>query len=60
MFDLAGYIVVSAMNLVVLFFFQAEDGIREYDVTGVQTCALPFCARMEIYNGASRWNPFSL
>ena len=22
-------------------FFQAEDGIRDYDVTGVQTCALP-------------------
>src|SRR5436305_7072164 len=33
------------------FFFQAEDGIRDADVTGVQTCALPisvsawsFCA----------------
>ena len=25
------------------FFFQAEDGIRVYDVTGVQTCALPIC-----------------
>ena len=25
------------------FFFQAEDGIRDYDVTGVQTCALPIC-----------------
>src|SRR5205807_7468937 len=24
-----------------LFFFQAEDGIRAYKVTGVQTCALP-------------------
>jgi len=23
------------------FFFQAEDGIRDRDVTGVQTCALP-------------------
>src|SRR5256885_9791414 len=28
------------------FFFQAEDGIRDYKVTGVQTCALP------IYPGA--------
>ena len=27
------------------FFCQAEDGIRAYDVTGVQTCALPICAR---------------
>src|SRR2546430_12930292 len=26
---------------VVLFFFQAEDGIRDLTVTGVQTCALP-------------------
>src|SRR5256885_8657995 len=25
----------------VTFFFQAEDGIRDYKVTGVQTCALP-------------------
>src|SRR3989454_6458269 len=27
--------------LVFFFFFQAEDGIRDYKVTGVQTCALP-------------------
>src|SRR5256885_9359123 len=26
------------------FFFQAEDGIRDYKVTGVQTCALPIWA----------------
>src|SRR5690606_41176022 len=26
-----------------LFFFQAEDGIRAFHVTGVQTCALPIC-----------------
>ena len=25
----------------VIFFFQAEDGIRDIGVTGVQTCALP-------------------
>ena len=25
------------------FFFQAEDGIRDIGVTGVQTCALPIC-----------------
>src|SRR5256885_4259288 len=28
-------------KLVLCFFFQAEDGIRDYKVTGVQTCALP-------------------
>src|SRR5438046_6983821 len=26
------------------FFFQAEDGIRDWSVTGVQTCALPIYA----------------
>src|SRR5205823_11197748 len=26
-----------------IFFFQAEDGIRDKLVTGVQTCALPIC-----------------
>src|SRR6516162_10855122 len=33
------------MNIVLyfFFFFQAEDGIRDYKVTGVQTCALPIC-----------------
>src|SRR3712207_8961646 len=29
----------------VFFFFQAEDGIRDIGVTGVQTCALPICRR---------------
>src|SRR3989442_8923583 len=29
--------------LTMLFYFQAEDGIRDADVTGVQTCALPIC-----------------
>src|SRR2546428_950575 len=29
----------------VFFFFQAEDGIRDLIVTGVQTCALPICSR---------------
>src|SRR5437016_2394647 len=29
------------MHLYSCFFFQAEDGIRDWSVTGVQTCALP-------------------
>src|SRR2546429_2791271 len=29
------------LSLLCLFFFQAEDGIRDVAVTGVQTCALP-------------------
>src|SRR6266446_1447607 len=31
----------EAAEASVYFFFQAEDGIRDYKVTGVQTCALP-------------------
>src|SRR5256885_7347994 len=34
-----------------VFFFQAEDGIRDYKVTGVQTCALPISALEEILAG---------
>src|SRR5579885_3183743 len=33
---------VSRLKLLV-FFFQAEDCIRDRNVTGVQTCALPIC-----------------
>src|SRR2546430_7636916 len=32
---------VSRVVLCMCFFFQAEDGIRDLTVTGVQTCALP-------------------
>src|SRR5256885_12521676 len=32
---------------VLFFFFQAEDGIRDYKVTGVQTCALPIFAALD-------------
>src|SRR5260221_1723521 len=32
---------VASQSRDVLFFFQAEDGIRDHCVTGVQTCALP-------------------
>src|ERR1035438_10573788 len=30
------------------FFFKAEDGIRDAEVTGVQTCALPICILWKI------------
>src|SRR2546430_13920371 len=30
------------------FFFQAEDGIRDLTVTGVQTCALPICLHVRM------------
>src|SRR2546422_8565887 len=34
-------IISSCVFLCLFFFFQAEDGIRDVAVTGVQTCALP-------------------
>src|SRR5687768_18519024 len=36
---------------VFFFFFQAEDGIRDVAVTGVQTCALPISAVSRSHNG---------
>src|SRR5699024_11391497 len=35
----------------IFFFFQAEDGIRDRNVTGVQTCALPISEIKEIVKG---------
>src|SRR2546425_10366938 len=35
---------VSSLSFLSFFFFQAEDGIRDKLVTGVQTCALPISA----------------
>src|SRR5690606_41026286 len=37
-----------------LFFFQAEDGIRDFHVTGVQTCALPISAGADASSAAGR------
>src|SRR5256885_7092077 len=34
-------LATESRKCLVVFFFQAEDGIRDYKVTGVQTCALP-------------------
>src|SRR5437868_7632004 len=33
------------------FFFQAEDGIRDRNVTEVQTCALPICGPVRLTDG---------
>src|SRR5256885_5801038 len=38
-------------SLLFFFFFQAEDGIRDYKVTGVQTCALPIYRDLFAYVG---------
>src|SRR3712207_1202512 len=36
------------MRITFFFFFQAEDGIRDIGVTGVQTCALPISLRQAL------------
>ena len=41
----------ESVSIVSCFFFQAEDGIRDHCVTGVQTCALPICLEMGGCNG---------
>src|SRR2546430_8516979 len=37
----AGFRAIASQDVFFFFFFQAEDGIRDLTVTGVQTCALP-------------------
>src|SRR5260370_4776631 len=51
-----GIIPTSALRCVafVFFFFQAEDGIRDSSVTGVQTCALPICNTLRRHSQAAR------
>src|SRR5437879_2232048 len=41
------------------FFFQAEDGIRDTSVTGVQTCALPIWSALERLRTGIKPHPFS-
>src|SRR5206468_4747055 len=43
------YLHTNVVYYFVVFFFQAEDGIRDLIVTGVQTCALP------IYSSIPCW-----
>src|SRR6266446_7476172 len=47
-FSAIAYRIVTGL-FAQLFFFRAEDGIRHYKVTGVQTCALP------IWPAAAAW-----
>src|SRR3989442_11223150 len=48
-------IVVRADDYFFFFFFQAEDGIRDADVTGVQTCALPIYFGQTFFITAAVW-----
>src|SRR5207245_7369901 len=42
------------LNFLFFFFFQAEDGIRDATVTGVQTCALPISLVRDSADGTRR------
>src|SRR2546429_6944015 len=45
---------------VVYFFFQAEDGIRDVAVTGVQTCALPISSSCtKAASSSIQWKPLA-
>src|SRR5437867_6529817 len=43
------YLYVSLIVFFCFFFFQAEDGIRDRTVTGVQTCALPILRALDAF-----------
>ena len=40
-------LIIKDKYIFFFFFFQAEDGIRDIGVTGVQTCALPISKSLE-------------
>src|SRR5205823_7123480 len=46
---------INASRAAVLFFFQAEDGIRDKLVTGVQTCALPILPVVYLVGRPRQW-----
>ena len=45
------WLVIHHNFVFFFFFFQAEDGIRDDLVTGVQTCALPICGEVSDSSG---------
>src|SRR5256886_9005491 len=50
----------AAVCPLIFFFFQAEDGIRDLTVTGVQTCALPIYVAVFNQNYATAIVPFNI
>src|SRR5882762_7072197 len=47
--------MVGGAHVLFAFFFQAEDGIRDSSVTGVQTCALPISGARRFGGSWRRW-----
>src|SRR5215203_6592443 len=54
------FLCCRVLPTLVFFFFQAEDGIRDIGVTGVQTCALPILAVLFALGGLVQINPIWL
>src|SRR6266568_8298164 len=52
------FLIIKLYHFFLFFFFQAEDGIRDGTVTGVQTCALPILEWST--SGARRGEPARL
>src|SRR2546426_9684502 len=53
--------MITFLLSIFFFFFQAEDGIRDYKVTGVQTCALPIWDPMRVFlTGATGYVGFAV
>ena len=50
------FMVLNRTKLNKGFFFQAEDGIRDHCVTGVQTCALPISYYPQSNGKVERWH----
>ena len=46
------FLIFFFFGLFFFFFFQAEDGIRDDLVTGVQTCALPISRAFSVINAS--------
>src|SRR2546422_6884021 len=53
------HLAMMLMELTI-FFFQAEDGIRDVAVTGVQTCALPISSRSRRRPSPKRWEAMQI
>src|SRR2546430_6983182 len=53
-----GTCMVEVAGVVFFFFFQAEDGIRDLTVTGVQTCALPICMADDPAKIPMKWDEY--
>src|SRR5256885_7978277 len=54
------YDLIMILLFYCFFFFQAEDGIRDYKVTGVQTCALPIFTIPATSSTSTKTNPLAV